>query len=190
MESTDTIIDKCIDALNNKGLILFPTDTIIGLGCDASNVESVDKLLKLKQRTANKGFIVLISDIESLKNYVHAIPESVYQLINETPSPLSIIYPIGKNVCKNILGKDGSIAIRIVKSGFAHELLSKYNKAIVATSVNVSGSESAYATTEVPNEILSGLDYVVNLPQQADKTPKASTIIKLNPEGKVEIIRD
>ena len=186
----ETILDNCIDALNNNGIILFPTDTIIGLGCDATNEESTIKLLKLKKRSSDKGFIILVPDIQSLRNYVDDIPNFVCELIDNTLKPLSIIYPKGINLSKNVLGKNGSIAIRVVKSGFAYALLKKYNKAIVATSVNVSDTETSYDSEDVPEEILSGLDYVVNLPSDAAITHKASTIIKLNSEGKIEIIRD
>lgn len=190
MDSTDKIIRRCIDALNKEGLILFPTDTIIGLGCDASSTKSVNKLIELKKRTSNKGFIVLVSNFDMLINYVEEVPDSVIKLLDDATSPLSIIYPKGKNLSKNVLGEDGSIAIRIVKTGFAHALITKYNKAIVATSVNLSGSSAKYGLNEVPEAILSGLDYVVNLPPQSVNTPKASTIIKLNSEGKIVIIRE
>lgn len=190
MESTDSIINKCVDVLNNSGIILFPTDTIIGLGCDATNDEAVIKLVKLKQRSSKKGFIVLVSSFEMLKNYVADIPASVNKLVEKAQSPVSIIYPNGKNLSGNVLGDDGSIAIRIVKSGFTHDLIAKYNKAIVSTSVNISGSIATFDLKEVPESILSGLDYVVNLPQQEERKTKASTILKLNPKGKIEIIRE
>lgn len=183
-------ITNCIQALNKNGVIIFPTDTIMGLGCDANDEESIQKINQLKNRNSKQGFIVLISSYNELSKYVEDLPRLAKGLIEQSNKPLSIIYPKGKNVSKYVLGDDGSIAIRVVHSGFAQDLLHTYQKPIISTSVNISGRESALAAEQVPQSILKAVDYVVNLPSQTSKQVKASTIIKITPEGKTEIIRE
>ncbi|MBT8196170.1 MAG: translation factor Sua5, partial [Bacteroidia bacterium] len=141
--NTSEHIHNCISTLKNNETILFPTDTVLGLGCDANSDTAVEKIINLKDRNDKQGFIVLVSSIEELHKYVKDVPIEAKSLIEETDKPLSIIYPKGKNVSKKVLAENGSIAIRIVKSGFAHELLSNYQKAIIATSVNLSGEPPA-----------------------------------------------
>ncbi|MFC2111564.1 L-threonylcarbamoyladenylate synthase, partial [Bacteroidota bacterium] len=171
-------IINSINILKNGGTIVYPTDTIWGIGCDATNIKAVNKIYKIKKRSKTKNLIVLIADKTKLKNYVKSIPEIAWDLIDNIDKPLTIIYPDGKNLAKNILGADGSVAIRITKEGFSKELIEEYGKPIVSTSANISGETPPLSFRKVPQEIIDGADYIVKLFHDTINEVKASTIIK------------
>lgn len=182
-------IDKALDVLRAGGIILYPTDTIWGIGCDATNAEAVEKIFKLKGRDAQKSLIVLLDSENKLEGYVQQVPEIAYDLIEYTEKPLTIIYSSAKNLAPNVIHNDGSIGIRIVKHPFCQQLIQRFRKPIVSTSANISGEPAPANFSEISARIRSGVDYTVNL-EQEDLTPKQpSTIMKLGSDGQFAFIR-
>lgn len=184
-------IQKALEVLKSGGTILYPTDTVWGLGCDATNPEAVEKIFKIKKRQEIKSLIVLIDNENKLNRYLKDIPEMAYDLIDNTDKPLTIIYPGAKNLAQNAIDNDGSIGIRIpLNSGlFCVKLIEKFGKPIVSTSANLSGEPTPYSFKEIDERILHEVDYVVNLCQQETTRVKPSSIIKLELNGEFKIIR-
>jgi len=182
-------VNKAFEVLKNGGLILYPTDTIWGIGCDATNKEAVEKIFKLKGRSEEKSLIVLIDSPNKLPSYVNEIPEVAYDLIEYAENPMTIIYSNAKNLAKNAIANDGSIGIRIVKHTFCEQLLQRFRKPIISTSANLSGQPSPSCFNEISEEIKEGVDYVVNLEQDDTSIKKASIIMKLEPGGLFSFIR-
>lgn len=182
-------VNKALEILKNGGLILYPTDTIWGIGCDATNSESVEKVFKLKGRSEEKSLIVLLDTDNKLQSYVSDVPEIAYDLIEYAENPLTIIYSGAKNLAPNAIAKDGSIGIRIVKHDFCQQLLQRFKKPLISTSANVSGEASPANFSEVSETIKQGVDYVVNWEQDDLSKKKASTIMKLEPGGLFSFIR-
>ncbi|WP_134090772.1 L-threonylcarbamoyladenylate synthase [Olivibacter sp. XZL3] len=182
-------INQALAVLKAGGIILYPTDTIWGIGCDATNPEAVEKVYQLKGRAKDKSLIVLLENENRLSSYVQEIPEVAYQLIEYTDKPLTIIYDGAKNLASNLVADDGSIGIRIVKHRFCEQLIQRFRKPIVSTSANLSGAPSPRNFQEISDAIKEGVDYVVTFGQD-DLTPKqASTIMKLDPSGAFSFIR-
>ena len=181
-------IEKSLAVLANNGVLVYPTDTIWGIGCDATSAEAIDKIYELKGRDSDKSFIILIDDDRKLNKYVKEIPEVAWDLLDVTDTPLTIIYPGAINLPQNLIAKDGSIAIRVVKEGFVNELVRKFNKPIVSTSANFSGEPSPKNKEDISAKILEKVNHVVNL-QSESKTMSSSAIIKLQIDGQIEIIR-
>ncbi len=182
-------INKCLEVLKNGGLILYPTDTIWGIGCDATNKEAVAKVYALKQRTEAKSLIVLLDTDNKIQSYVNDVPEVAYDLMEYAEHPLTIIFSNAKNLAENVINEDGSVGIRVTSHNFCKELIQRFRKPIVSTSANISGKASPKNFTSIEQEIIDGVDYVVNL-EQHDKTEKRpSTIMKLEPDGKFAFIR-
>lgn len=182
-------VNKALEILKNGGLILYPTDTIWGIGCDATNSEAVEKVFKLKGRSEEKSLIVLLDTDNKLQSYVSDVPEIAYDLIEYAENPLTIIYSGAKNLAPNAIAKDGSIGIRIVKHDFCQQLLQRFKKPLISTSANVSGEASPANFSEVSETIKQGVDYVVNWEQDDLSKKKASTIMKLEPGGLFSFIR-
>lgn len=180
-------IEKALAVLKEEGTLLYPTDTIWGLGCDATSQEAIEKIYDLKKRPSSKSFIILLDDDRKLNKYIKDIPEVAWDLLDATEDPLTIIYPGAINLPKNLIAEDESIAIRIVKDGFVHQLIRKLNKPLVSTSANISGASSALSLSEVAKEIKEGVNYIANVEQNC--SGKASSIIKLQIDGQIEIIR-
>ena len=182
-------IQKTIEVLHSGGLILYPTDTIWGIGCDATNAEAVEKVFKLKGRLNGKPLIILIDNDNKLASYVREIPDVAYQLIEFAEKPLTIIYDGAKNLAENLIAEDGSIGIRVTSHPFCKELLHRFRKPIVSTSANLSGSPSPESFNDISQEIKDGVDYIVNYGQDEDNECKASTIMKLGASGEFRLIR-
>jgi len=181
-ELAATILD-----LKKGKIILYPTDTVWGLGCDATNKEAVSKIYQLKNREENKSLVILVNSVEMLRNYVEEVPDKVLEIIKNTIQPTTIIYNNAKNLANNTIAADGSIAIRIPEDAFCLDLIEKLGKPIVSTSANRSGEETPKSFSEISQSVLEGVDYIVNL--NRDKiTNKSSTILKIN-EGEIEVIR-
>lgn len=182
-------IEKALTVLKNGGVILYPTDTIWGLGCDATNQEAVEKISRLKGRDQNKSFIILLDNDNKLQSYVQEVPEVAYDLIEYAENPLTIIFSGAKNLAPNVINPDGSIGIRIAKHEFVEQLLQRFRKPIVSTSANISGHPSPAFFDEIEEEIVNGVDHVVDW-EQENRTPrKPSTIMKLGPSGQFSFIR-
>ena len=182
-------INQALEVLKNGGLILYPTDTIWGIGCDATNPEAVKKVFALKGRQENKSMIILLHNDNQLASYVREIPEVAYQLIEATDRPLTIIYSDAKNLAENAIAEDGSIAIRVVNHPFCQQLLQRFRKPIISTSANISGQASPSSFQQISSEIIDGVDYVVTFGQHEQSSGKPSMIMKLDPSGKFEFIR-
>ena len=158
--------------------ILYPTDTVWGIGCDATNEESVSKIFQLKKRKETKSLIVLVSSIHMLKKYV-SVPQKALQILREANRPTTIIYQNPKGFAKNAIATDGTIAVRIVQDAFCRKLIKRFQKPIISTSANLSGAETPKSFQEISLPILEGVDYVVNL-QSNNAHTKPSTILKVD----------
>ncbi len=183
-----TEINNALKTLKNGGLVLYPTDTVWGIGCDATNETAVKKIYELKQREDSKALICLVTDDRMLKKYVNKIPEAALNIIDISEKPTTIIYDGAQNLAPNLIANDGTIAIRIPDDEFCYQLSRKLNSAIVSTSANISGHPTPKSFKEIPPEVLKGVDYVVNL-QREKICNKPSSIIKLSNSGIVKIIR-
>ena len=181
------MIDKVLTALENKQTILYPTDTVWGIGGDVTSKQVVEKIYTLKQRADHKAFIVLVKDIEMLSKYVQEIPEQAFAFLEEE-RPTTIVYPKGIQMATNLLGENGSIGIRIPKHPFCQELLTSFDKPIISTSANVSGNETPKNFDSIDSKILEGVDYIVPL-QKVTNQSQPSRVIKINVDGTVQILR-
>ncbi len=181
-------LKNCIEHLKNGGLILYPTDTLWGIGCDANNPEAIKKIYALKRRENSKSLICLVADDRMLTRYIKEVPDVANDIIEVADKPTTIIYDNPINIASNLISSDNSIGIRIPDDEFCYQLLRKFNGAIVSTSANISGEPSPKDFSEISNDILKGVDYVVNLYHEK-KATKPSTIIKLSNNGLVTIIR-
>lgn len=183
-----TEIENCIAVLKKGGLILYPTDTVWGIGCDATNPDAVDKVFKLKQRSDEKSLICLVHDFKMLNEYVENVPEVAYDILKYAKKPTTIIYDNPIRVAENIIAADNSLAIRVAKDEFCKKLTQRFRRPLVSTSANISGEKTPQSYAEIDPLILEGVDYVVNL-QHEKKSGKPSAIIKLKNDGSVKVIR-
>ena len=181
-------IDKSLDILNKGGVILYPTDTVWGIGCDATNYEAVKKIYEIKKRNDKKSMICLVSSIEMLKKHVQNIPPTILNFLNKTTKPTTIIYKNPLNISKNLISDDNSIAIRVINNSFCQNLIDSLNKPLVSTSANLSGKKTPTEFKEIKNDILKGVDYVVNLNKDL-VCKKASSIIKFSENGEITFLR-
>ena len=182
-------VKKAVEALQNGGLILYPTDTVWGIGCDATNEEAVQKIFDIKKRSVNKPMMVLLHNENMLDRYVVEVPDIAWQLIDVTDKPLTIIYPNAKNLAKNLIAPDGSVGVRLVNDKFCSALLQQFKKPIVSTSANISGQAVASIFKEISNEIKSGVNYIVSYKQDSTQHSSPSSIIKIGLGGEIEILR-
>ncbi|WP_452220334.1 L-threonylcarbamoyladenylate synthase [Lacinutrix salivirga] len=188
-QKTSKEIEQAIATLKAGGLILYPTDTVWGIGCDANNSDAVKKVFALKKRADSKALICLVADDRMLKKYVKKIPEAALDIIDISETPTTIIYDEPQNLAPNLIAEDNTIAIRIPDNEFCFRLLRKFNGAIVSTSANISGEPTPKSFKEISDAVLKGVDYVVNLQDEKNNT-KPSTVIKLSNSGIVKIIRN
>ena len=182
-------IQKCIEVLKQGGLILYPTDTIWGIGCDATNAAAVKKVYELKKRADSKALIVLLDSEDHLDHYVVDVPEMARELIHVAVKPLTIVYDGAFNVAPNLLGEADSLGIRISQEQFSHQLCARFGRPIVSTSANISGTASPATFAEISEEIKGGVDYVVKYRQSENKPAAASNIIMLSSDGTFKILR-
>lgn len=189
-ERMDEDIKRACEVLNKGGVILYPTDTIWGIGCDATNAEAVKRVYEIKERADNKAMLVLMDSDANLSRYVADPPEIAYTLIEVSDKPLTIIYDNAYNLAKNLIGDDKSIGIRITTEEFSRQLCRRLRRPIVSTSANISGAASPANFLEISEDIKSKVDYIVEHRQKEKGSGKASSIIKLGADGTVKIIRD
>jgi L-threonylcarbamoyladenylate synthase len=182
-------LEKCLTTLKNGGTILYPTDTIWGIGCDATNAEAVAKIYAIKKRDEKKSLIILLTDVNDIKNYAKEPDEKIKTLIANTDRPLTIIYPEAKNLAANLINQDGTIAIRVVKDSFCEDLIKSFGKPIVSTSANISGKESAKHFGEIALEIKNSTTYIVKHRQKEEEAGAASKIVKWEGD-KIIVIRE
>jgi len=180
---------EALRALRDGGIILYPTDTIWGIGCDAGNEEAVQRIFQLKKREDSKSMLMLIDHEGRLESYVDIVPEIAWQLIDVADNPLTIIYPGVKNIAPTLIAKDGSAGFRITKEPFNQELIKALKKPLVSTSANISGEPSPQNFDEISEGIREGVDYVVQYRQDDITRYKPSSIIKLGTGGEIKILR-
>lgn len=182
-------IKQAVDTLNKGGVILYPTDTIWGIGCDATRPEAVKRVYELKKRADNKALIVLLDNPDKLDHYVVDVPPMARELIEVAVNPLTIIYEGAFNVAPSLLGTNDSLGIRFPQDDFALKLCARFGKPLVSTSANISGAPAPACFGLIAREIIDNVDYVVKY-RQDDTTPhKASNIIRLNNNGTFQVIR-
>lgn len=182
-------IRQAIETMRNGGVILYPTDTIWGLGCDASNEDAVRRIYEIKQREDSKALICLVDSENRLQRYVKDVPNVAWDLIEYTTKPLTIIFDEAKNLAPNLTAEDGSIGIRVTREEFSSQLCYRFQKAIVSTSANISGQPSPANFSEISDEIKNAVDYIVRSRQKEKTKSLPSSIIKLGKDGEVKIIR-
>jgi L-threonylcarbamoyladenylate synthase len=183
-------IKRAVEVLREGGVILYPTDTVWGLGCDATNEEAVKRIFEIKKRADAKAMLVLIDSSSKLQAYVDEVPDMAWDLIELTEKPLTIIYPEARNLAKNLIAEDKSIGIRVTSEPFSRNLCTQFRKPIVSTSANVSGEPTPVNFSHISNEIKNAVDYVVNFRQDDHSQPKPSSIIKLGKGNLIQIIRE
>jgi len=182
-------VAKAFKVVQEGGIILYPTDTIWGIGCDATNTEAVKKIFKLKQRDEAKSMIILLDTENKLESYVREVPAVAYDLIEYAENPLTLVMPGAKNISPALISGDGSVGVRIVKHDFCQQLIQRLRKPLVSTSANVSGQPSPQNFGQVDQEIIDGVDYVVDLEQHSFELKKPSSIMRLQPDGRFEFLR-
>ena len=181
-------VHNAYEVIKNGGIILYPTDTVWGIGCDATNEEAVKKIFALKQRSESKSMIVLVNGERMMHQVFNEIPEVAWQILDYAEKPTTLILDKPKNVAKNLIAEDNSLAVRMVKEPFCYKLMERMKKPLVSTSANISGMFTPKSFKEISPEIIKGVDYVVNL--HHDKICKnPSTIIKLGLDSQVKVIR-
>lgn len=183
------ILEKCKKIINSNGVILYPTDTIWGIGCSAKDENAIQKIYEIKERSEEKSLIILVESERRLQELVE-VPALAWELIDLSEKPLTIIYDNPKNLPKKIIAQDNTIAIRLTKDEFCKRLINKINAPLVSTSANVSGEPSPANYSEISNKIKEKVDYIVPLRQEGKEKSQASSIIKLSVDGKVKIIRE
>jgi len=183
-------IKKACQIMNEGGVILYPTDTIWGLGCDATNPKAVKRVYEIKKRIDSKAMLVLVDSSVKVDFYVDDAPSIAWDLIDLTDKPLTIIYSGARNLASNLLAEDGSVGIRVTSESFSKQLCQRFRKAIVSTSANISGQPSPANFSEVSEEIKSQVDYIVEYRQDDLSRPKPSGIIKLEKGGVIKVIRE
>lgn len=188
MNDLKTEVHNAFEVIKNGGIILYPTDTVWGIGCDATNSEAVKKIFALKKRAESKSMIALVNGDRLLYQLFNEIPETAFQIWEFSEKPTTLILDKPRNIAKEIIAEDNSVGIRIVKEPFCYNLMERMKKPLVSTSANISGEPAPKSFSEINPEIIKGVDYVVNL-HQDKKMDKPSTIIKLTLDSRVTIIR-
>lgn len=182
-------IQKAAEVMRKGGIIIYPTDTVWGIGCDATNPEAVAKIYKIKHREDSKALVCIVDSDARLQRYVRNVPDVAWQLIDAVVKPTTLILDEAVNLAPNLIGEDGSIGIRITNEPFSKELCYRFQKAIVSTSANISGEPAAQNYRDISEEILSAVDYVCTSRRQEHKPHQPSTIIKVGATGEINIIR-
>lgn len=183
-------IENTVKVLADGGVIIYPTDTVWGLGCDALNTKAVDRIYKIKRRNETKSMIVLLDSFESLNTYVAKVPEITQDLISSIDNPVTVIYDNARNLPRNVGAPDGTIAIRIVRDGFCQAIIRALGKPIISSSANLSGEPTPLVYNKISPDIIGQADYTVKLFHDQFNQGKSSTIIRLYENGAYQVIRD
>lgn len=182
-------IRNAIETMKKGGVILYPTDTVWGIGCDATNAEAVAKVYKIKHRDDSKALICLVDSDARLQRYIRNVPDVAWDLLEFATKPTTVILDNAVNLPENLIASDGSIAMRITREEFSKELCYRFQKPIVSTSANISGEPAAQNYGDISKEIIEAVDYVCWTRRQEHKPHTPSSIIKLSEDGEVKIIR-
>lgn len=189
MISFENDISRSLDILKSREIILYPTDTIWGIGCDATNFDAVQKIFQLKKRDEKKSMIILVDDTEMIHNYVSDPSPKILSFISKAEKPTTAIFKNAIHLASNLINEDGSVAIRIVRDDFCRKLIEKMKKPLVSTSANISGEKFPQNFNEVSDKIKNGVDYIVQHRQNDFSKSAPSSIIKLNDDDEIQIIR-
>lgn len=190
MKTIQEDIEQACAVMQRGGVILYPTDTIWGIGCDATNSDAVKRVYEIKRRADNKAMIVLADSMTKVDFYVENVPDIAYDLSDLSEKPLTIIYNKARNLAPELLGEDGSVGIRVTKERFSQALCRRFRKAIVSTSANVSGEASPASFAEISDEIKAAVDYIVEARRDESGNNTPSSIIRLGDNGLIKIIRE
>src|SRR6202012_2452309 len=182
-------VANAFKVIQEGGIILYPTDTIWGIGCDATNTEAVKKIYHLKQRDEAKSMIILLDTDNKLQSYVKEVPEIAYELIQYAENPLTLVMPGAKNISPALIAADGSVGIRVTNNQFCQNLIQRMRKPLVSTSANISGKPSPEYFSQIDEAVINGVDYVVDLEQHSKEIKTPSTIMRLEPDGRFEFLR-
>ncbi|MFM7024190.1 MAG: L-threonylcarbamoyladenylate synthase [Flavobacteriales bacterium] len=182
-------IPKTLEIIRNGGIILYPTDTVYGLGCDPRNEKAIERIAQLKKRPVHKSYIILVSSADEINDLVNNFDKKWLEKI-PVDKPTTVIYPDAKNLPKSVIAEDGSIAIRIINHPFCSALIKELKGPLLSTSANISGEPSPSTFTEIKATILNGVDYVVDLPAAQDRVAQPSRLIKIMADGTLQTIRD
>ena len=182
-------VKKAVEVMRNGGVILYPTDTVWGIGCDATNEEAVKRVYEIKRRSDSKALICLVDSEARLTRYVRRVSDVTWDMIELATKPLTVIYDNATGLAPNLFAEDGSVGIRITKEEFSKELCFRFQKPIVSTSANISGEPTPQTFDEISDEIKNAVDYVVKYSQRCREKHQPSSIIKINADGEFTIIR-
>lgn len=182
-------IRNAVETMRKGGVILYPTDTVWGIGCDATNAEAVAKVYQIKKRSDSKAMICLVDSDARLQRYVRNVPNVAWELLDCVDKPTTVILDGAVNLAPNLIADDGSVALRITAEPFSKELCYRFQKAVVSTSANISGEPAAQNYRDISQEIIDAVDYVCRSRRQEHQPHKPSSIIKLGQDGEVQIIR-
>lgn len=182
-------VKRAVEVMRQGGVILYPTDTVWGIGCDATNAEAVKKVYELKRRQDSKALICLVDSADRLARYVRRVPDVVWDMVDLATSPLTVIYEHASGLAPNLLADDGSVGIRVTQETFSKELCFRFQKPVVSTSANISGEPTPHNFSEISDEVKQAVDYVVNYNQRSKERHQPSKIIKVTESGEFEIIR-
>lgn len=181
---------KCVEIMRKGGVILYPTDTVWGIGCDSTNDVAVKRLFEIKKRADSKAMLLLVDSADRLARYVGEVPSVAWDMIELATSPLTIIYDGARNIASSLVAEDGSVGIRVTSELFSKELCYRFQKPVVSTSANISGEPTPANFSEISKEIIDAVDYVVNYKQLEKGKAKSSSIVKLKSNGTVTVIRE
>lgn len=181
-------VEQAIEVLKSGGVLIYPTDTVWGIGCDATNTQAVSRVFDIKQRSESKSLVILVDSIDMLQKYIPVVPDVIYRILNEAKRPTTIVYDHPKGLAPNVVAQDDTVAIRMVKHKFCEDLIHNFGKPIVSTSANISNHPTPATFSEIDHSLLKQVDYIVNLPQKEAQN-MASQIIKVNDLGEIEYIR-
>ena len=195
MKDAKNIIAEALEVLKKGEVILYPTDTVWGLGCDATDPEAVEKIYRIKNRPDSKSLVLLASDLDMVARYVKAIPEMAVQLVEVNDRPMTIIYPDAltgpdcRGLADNVVAEDGSVGIRIPMADFCRDLVRRFGRPIVSTSANISGEPTPKKFADIPQSIKDSVDCILDPSLERQSSGKASSIIKVGIDGTIDIIR-
>jgi L-threonylcarbamoyladenylate synthase len=182
-------VEHCLRVLSTGGIIVYPTDTVWGIGCDATSAQSVEKIFNLKRRPPKKSFIILLADRQDILKYVSHPEPQIFEFLETVKKPTTVIYEGAINLAENLVGEDGSIAIRLVKDAFCRHLIKRLRRPLVSTSANISGEPAPGFFGEIALEIIRGVDYTVHYRRDDLHPGEPSSVVRLQKDGTIEIIR-
>jgi len=182
-------VKKAIEVLKKGGIIIYPTDTVWGIGCDATNDKAVQKIFRLKKRMNHKAMIVLICAAENINTIVEEVPDLAFDLMESWNKPLTIVYDNAKNLAKRLISSDKTIGVRVTKNAFNQAIIKGLGHPLVSTSANFSGKETPLFFNNIDKKLLESVDYVVDFERNISSEPKPSTVIRIHPDGDFDVLR-